>query len=137
MLSPLAGRHFWGSNFGSPGRRETMKIAIFCRRGHQNHEKRRHENHEKAPPGEAYVGSCYLCFTTLPAHSVKKRAGARDFLVWTSSVTHTSRLKTSLLKQCAGRVSKKRVRGRNCHFGPRTPKRKKNTNVYARKTPCF
>ena len=111
-----------GSNFGSPGRRKTMKIAIFCRRGHQNHEKRGHKNHEKPPPGEAYFVSGPLFATTLPAHSVKKRAGDRDFLVWTSAVTHTSHLKTSFLKQCAGRVWKFRVWGRNGIFWHRTKK---------------
>ena len=37
MHSPLVLRTFRGSLFGSPGRRETMKIAIFCRRGHKIH----------------------------------------------------------------------------------------------------
>ena len=96
LASALASATFPSSNFGSPGRRETMKIAIFCRRGHQKHEKRRHQNHEKAPPGETYFGSWPPFLTSLPAHSVKKRAGAWHFLVRTRSVTHPSRLKTSI-----------------------------------------
>ena len=39
MQLPLAGRHFRGSLLGAPGRRETLKIAIFSRRGHEIHEK--------------------------------------------------------------------------------------------------
>ena len=118
--SPPSLRTFRASFFGSPGRRETMKIAIFCRRGPQKHEKRRHKNHEKPPPGEAYFVSGPLFTTSLPAHSVQKRAGAWHFLVRTSSVTHPSQLKTSIFFLYLGRVSKFRVRGRNGFFGLRT-----------------
>ena len=39
MQLPLVCWDSGGVNFGAPGRRKTMKIAIFCRRGHKIHEK--------------------------------------------------------------------------------------------------
>ena len=124
MLLPLAGadlgRRFWGS----PARFQTMNMSILYRKNHVNNKipKKYVKKCKKGVRAEAYFGFCYHFFTTLPAHSVKKRAGDRDFLVWTSAVTHTSHLKTSFLKQCAGRVWKFRVRGRNGIFWPRTKK---------------
>ena len=63
-----------------------------------------HKKNMKKLPRGGLFRFLTIFFITLPAHSVKKRAGAWHFLVRTSSVTHPSRLKTSFLKLYLGRV---------------------------------